>query len=144
MSLKANPTNQIPKDTERIAKAAFPKGNRYMLLRDTFGDFFDATDFKHLFSSEGKPAEDPARLALIIILQFAEQLSDERMADAVRSRIDLKYLLALPLSDPGFDSSVLSRCVPGTAVTTRISCTIDRREYRIAALRETTRTFSRP
>ena len=90
-----------------------------MLLRDTFGDFFDATDFKHLFSSEGKPAEDPARLALIIILQFAEQLSDDRMADAVRSRIDLKYLLALPLDDPGFDSCVLcefrTRLIEGKA-----------------------------
>ena len=107
MSLKANPVNQIPEDTERVAKAAFPKGNRYILLRDTFGDLFNTIDFKHLFSSEGKPAEDPARLGLIIILQFAEQLSDERMADAVRSRIDLKYLLALPLDDPGFDSSVL-------------------------------------
>ena len=68
MSLKANPTSQIPEDTARIAKAAFRKGNRYMLLRDTFGDFFNTTDFKHLFSSEGKPAEDPARIALIIIL----------------------------------------------------------------------------
>jgi transposase len=107
MSLKPSPISHIPEETVRIAKAVFPKGNRYMLLRDTFGNLFNTTDFKHLFSTEGKPAEDPARLALIIILQFAEQLSDERMADAVRSRIDLKYLLALPLDDPGFDSSVL-------------------------------------
>jgi transposase len=54
MSLKPSPISQIPEDTARIAKAAFPKGNRYMLLRDTFGDFFNTTDFKHLFSSEGK------------------------------------------------------------------------------------------
>ena len=107
MSLKPSPISQIPEETARIAKAVFPKGNRYILLRDTFGDFFNISDFKQLFSSEGKPAENPARLALIIILQFAEQLSDERMADAVRSRIDLKYLLALALDDPGFDSSVL-------------------------------------
>lgn len=119
MSLKASPINQIPEETARIAKAAFPKGNRYMRLRDTFGDFFIVTDFKHLFSKKGKPAEHPARLALISILQFAEQLSDEHMADAVRSRIDFKYLLALPLSDPGFDSSVLcefrARLIEGNA-----------------------------
>ncbi len=89
MSLKANPTDQIPEDTKWVAKTAFPKGKCCTLLRDTFGDLF-ATDFKHLFSSEGKPAEDPARLALVIVLQFAEQLSDECMADAVRSRTDLK------------------------------------------------------
>jgi transposase len=53
-------------------------------------------------------SHDPARLALITVIQFAENLSDERMADAVRSRIDLKYLLALPLDWSGFDASVLS------------------------------------
>jgi transposase len=41
-------------------------------------------------------------------LQFAERRSDQQAADAVRSRIDWKYLLALPLSDAGFDPSVLS------------------------------------
>jgi len=107
MSLKPSPITDVPEETARIAKVAFPRGNRYLLLRDTFGDLFEATDFNHLFSKEGKPAEDPARLALITILQFTERLSDERAADAVRSRIDLKYLLALPLDDPGFDSSVL-------------------------------------
>jgi transposase len=107
MSLKANPVTQIPADTDRVAKAAFPKGNRYTLLRDTFGDLFSSRDFAPLFHAEGKPAIDPARLALVTIVQFAENLSDERVTDAVRSRIDLKYLLALPLDDPGFDSSVL-------------------------------------
>ena len=42
------------------------------------------------------------------LLQFAEDLSDRRAAEAVRGRIDWKYLLALELADPGFDASVLS------------------------------------
>jgi len=108
MSLKVRSISQIPEDTVRVAKAAFRKGNRYILLRDTFGDLFSGDDFKELFHAEGRPAVDPARLALVTILQFAENLSDERMADAVRSRIDFKYLLALPLDDSGFDASVLS------------------------------------
>ena len=144
MSLKPSPIAHVREETARIAKAAFPRGNRYLLLRDTFGDLFEATDFNHLFSKEGKPAEDPARLALITILQFAEHLSDERMADAVRSRIDLKYLLALPLDDPGFDSSVLRRCVPGTAVTTRVPHPVDRRPRRAILVREAARTIPRP
>jgi transposase len=43
-------------------------------------------------------------------LKFAEGLSDRQAADAVRSRIDWKYLLGLglELEDPGFDFSVLS------------------------------------
>jgi hypothetical protein len=47
-------------------------------------------------------------LALVTCLQFAEGLSDRQAADAVRSRIDWKYALTLPLDDLGFDDSVLS------------------------------------
>jgi transposase len=51
-------------------------------------------------------------LALVTLLQFREDLSDRRAVDAVRARIDWKYLLGLELTDPGFDDSVLSefRC----------------------------------
>ena len=45
---------------------------------------------------------------LVTVLKFAEGLSDRQAADAVRSRIDWKYLLGLELEDPGFDFSVLS------------------------------------
>jgi transposase len=41
-------------------------------------------------------------------MQFREQLSDRQAAEAVRARIDWKYLLSLELSDPGFHYSVLS------------------------------------
>jgi len=43
------------------------------------------------------------------LLQFAENLSDRQAADAVRSRLDWKYLLSLKLTNPGFDFSILSR-----------------------------------
>ena len=66
------------------------------------------SQFAALFSSTGQPAEAPARLALVLVLQFAEGLSDRQAADAVRGRIDWKYALALELTDPGFDASVLS------------------------------------
>jgi transposase len=64
--------------------------------------------FADLFSSTGRPAEAPWRLALVSILQYLEDLSDRQAADAVRGRIDWKYLLGLELSDPGFDFSILS------------------------------------
>ncbi len=40
-------------------------------------------------------------------MQFREGLSDRQAADAVRGRIDWKYLLALDLADASFDFSVL-------------------------------------
>ena len=108
MSLKAPLFSVIPEETARVAQAAFPKGNRYLRLRDAFGPLFFNPDVHHLFSHTGQPAADPARLAVITILQVAERLSDVQAADAVRSRIDWKYLLAFPLTDAGFDPSVLS------------------------------------
>jgi transposase len=44
-----------------------------MRLHETIGDFFNFTDLKNLSSSEGQPAEDPAKLALIIILQAGQR-----------------------------------------------------------------------
>jgi len=56
---------------------------------------------------------------VVTLLQFAENLSDRQAADAVRSRIDWKYLLGLELTDAGFDFSLLSefrqRLVAGKA-----------------------------
>src|SRR5512134_3112052 len=108
MSLQAAPSAPIPAETVRIAHAAFPKGTLCMQMRDTLGPLYDDAQFAALFSSTGQPAEAPARLALVLVLQFAEGLSDRQAADAVRGRIDWKYALALELTDPGFDASVLS------------------------------------
>lgn len=108
MSLKPQPIQPIPKQTVRIALAAFPKGNPYLMLRDELGTVFGDDDFACLFPDEGQPALPPWRLALVTLMQFRENLSDRQAAEAVRSRIDWKYLLGLSLSDPGFDFSVLS------------------------------------
>ena len=48
-------------------------------------------------------------MALITVLQYADNLTDRQAADAVRSRIDWKYALGLELTDPRFDHSVLSK-----------------------------------
>jgi transposase len=108
MSLKPSPIQPVPEETVRVARAAFPKGNPYLTLRDELGLIFRDEDFVDLFSVEGQPALPPWRLALVTILQFRENLSDRQAAEAVRARIDWKYLLGLALTDPGFDFSVLS------------------------------------
>jgi transposase len=108
MSLRAPLFYQIPEQTVQVARAAFPKGNPYMRMRDALGPIYTNPDFAHLFPNTGQPAEAPAHLALVTIMQFAEGLSDEQTATAVRGRIDWKYALALELTDPGFDASVLS------------------------------------
>jgi transposase len=108
MSLQPIADQLIPDDTARVAYAAFPKGSVYMRMRDALGPIYRDSAFASLFPSQGQPAESPARLALITIMQFAEGLADRQAADAVRSRIDWKYALGLELTDPGFDASILS------------------------------------
>ena len=102
MSLRVAPSAPIPAETVRIAQAAFPKGTLCMQMRDTLGPIYEDGQFAALFSQTGQPAAAPARLALVLVLQFAEGLSDRQAADAVRGRIDWKYALALELTDPGF------------------------------------------
>lgn len=106
--LKPNRQAEIPEETIKVAKAAFPMGNMYLSLRDTLGLIYEDEAFQDLYPTLGQPAESPGRLALITVMQYVEDLSDRQAAEAVRSRIDWKYMLGLKLEDPGFDFSVLS------------------------------------
>src|ERR1041385_3887141 len=108
MSLKPMAIPPVPLETARVARAAFPKGNLYLKLHERVGTIVHDKDFVALFAKDGAPGSPPWRLALVTLLQFHEQLSDRQAADAVRARIDWKYLLSLELTDAGFDFSVLS------------------------------------
>src|SRR3989475_12436739 len=109
MSLHSKVIEPVPEETARIARAAFPKGNVYLRLRDEIGSLYTDEAFADLFPAHGQPAEAPWRLAVITVLQFAESLSDRQTADAVRARLDWKYLLGLPVENAGFDASVRGR-----------------------------------
>ncbi len=106
--LRPQPLPPIPDDTARVARAAFRKGHPYLRLADEVGALFTDETFAALFPAHGQPALAPWRLALVTILQYAEGLSDRQAADAVRARLDWKYVLRLELADAGFDASVLS------------------------------------
>jgi transposase len=108
MSLNPQTTYPIPEDTQRVARAAFPKGNLYMRMRDELGEIYQDTRFAELFPGRGQRAVSPGRLAWVTVMQYSEGLSDRQAAEAVRARIDWKYVLGLELEDPGFDHSVLS------------------------------------
>src|SRR6476660_5541835 len=107
MSLHPEPIGEIPGETARVARAAFPKGTLVTRLRDEFSVIYQDEDFGGLYPDQGQPALTPWRLALVTVFQFLENLSDRQAADAVRPRIDWKYALGLELTDPGFDFSVV-------------------------------------
>ena len=106
MALHPTPASPVPEETARIARAAMPKGNVYLQLRDVLGDIYTDEQFADRFATRGRPVVPPWRLALVTVMQFAEGLADRQAAEAVRVRIDWKYALGLELTDAGFDYSV--------------------------------------
>ncbi len=108
MSMYPRELGTIPEETARVARAACPKGTLAMRLRDALGALYQDEQFEVLYPVEGQPAYAPWRLAVVTVLQYAENLTDRQAANAVRERIDWKYSLGLELTDPGFDFSLLS------------------------------------
>lgn len=88
MSLYPEPIGEITTNTLRVAPAVFPKGTVVTRLRDEFSTLFEDVDFRALYPTRGQPGLPPWRLALVMVFQFLEHLSDWQAADAVRARID--------------------------------------------------------
>jgi transposase len=110
MCLQRSRLPPIPPETVRVARAACPQGNVSMQMRDELGSISDDALFASVSAEVGRPAIEPWRLALVSVMQCAENLSDRQAAEAVRARIDWKDALSLPLDDSGFHASVLSEC----------------------------------
>ena len=130
MSYQPQPLTPIPDETSRVARAAFPAGTLAMQLRDEPAGLYTDQDFADLFAARGQAAECPWRLAVVTILQFLEGLTDRQTADAVRGRIDWKYLLGLELTDTGFHFTVLhafrARLITGHAEQRLLAVMLER------------------
>jgi transposase len=62
MSMHPEAIGPIPEETVRVARAAFPRGNTYMIMRDQLGTLYEDQVFAALFPKRGRPAE--ARLPI--------------------------------------------------------------------------------
>src|SRR5260221_8348446 len=106
MSLQPEDLPAIPPETARVARSLFPQGNQYMWLRDELGAIYHDEQFATLYPNVGQVAEQPWRVAVMSLIQYMENYTDRQAAEAMKTRIDLKYVLSLELTDPGFDCSV--------------------------------------
>ena len=85
MTLRLYPLPSVPDATAAAVRAAFPKGNLYVELRAEFGTLYEDQLFVDLYPPEGRPVEvAPWRLALVMVMQYIEGLTDRQAADAVR------------------------------------------------------------
>lgn len=55
MSLKPESIPPVPELTVQVAKAAFPKGNVYLQMRDTLGGLYQDDQFVHLYPADVHP-----------------------------------------------------------------------------------------
>ncbi len=93
MSLRPEPVGEIPAETARVARAAFPKGTLVTRLRDEFDALYEDTDFRSLYPARGQPGLTPWRLALVTVFQFLEHLipspGDQNLWAQSRSPMDM-------------------------------------------------------
>lgn len=91
-----------------MARASNPRRTAAMWMRDRLDELFVDEDFADWHPADRRPGLSPARLALVSVLQYTENLTDRQAAEAVRCRLEWKYCLGLELDDAGFDFPVLS------------------------------------
>jgi transposase len=108
MTLRPQALPPVPEATVAAVRAAFPRGNLYVELRTEFGALYGDQLFADLYPPSGRPVDvAPWRLALVVVMQYIEGLTDHQAADVVRRCMDWKYALSLELTDPGFDFTLL-------------------------------------
>src|SRR5258708_9922730 len=108
MSMKPQPIPEIPAETVRVVRAAFPKGNLSIHLRDALGTIYQDEMFADLYPGRGQPAYAPWRVALGPVFQLMENLTDRQSADVLRCRLVWKYCVRLEVSHAGFGPTRLS------------------------------------
>ncbi|MFE5080936.1 transposase [Streptomyces mirabilis] len=102
------PGRTIPPLTVRMARVSNPRGTAAMGVRDRLDGQFTDEDFVGWYPVDGRRGLSPAQLALVSVMQFAENLTDWQAAEVVRCRLCWKYCQDLELANPGFVHSVLS------------------------------------
>jgi transposase len=97
----------LPADTVCAAKSVFHIENLYLVIGDQLDHLFGDLNRDELDAFSARPTGVPFILAMVTIFQFAEDLPDHQAAEALRTRMDWKYALHLPLDYPGIDHTEL-------------------------------------
>jgi hypothetical protein len=96
MALPQHPFPPVPESTFLAATALYGKGNLYIRLGDCMDELLGGqlpADNSATFKSHILPA-------LLTVFQYLEELTNDQVLDAVRNRLDLKYILRLPMTAP--------------------------------------------
>ena len=106
MSIRYPP---IPPNTVRASEEAFGSDHPYLKIGNSLEVVFSDTNLDAVAATDAPLADSFWPYSLATVLQYWEDLTDRQMANATRTRVDLKYALHLPLIFPGIDPSVLCK-----------------------------------
>jgi IS5 family transposase len=105
---KSDPNRELL-DAAALCRELVPEGSVEAFLADHRSELFPDEDFEDLFpSGRGRPSVPGDVIAVVMVLQALEGLSDRDAARALRDRISWKVAAGLSLTDKGFDYSVLT------------------------------------
>ncbi len=96
MSMRPGQSRPVPEETDRVARASFPKGTTYTGMRDELGAIFEDEDFAHLFSTRGNPALAPWRLALVTWVK-PQQLTAAEVLDRTKTATENSFWAMFPV-----------------------------------------------
>jgi transposase len=97
----------IPKETVRAARAVFSRKNFYIRVGEQFEFILKDIQQESMSDLPKTSRAGGALLLLTTFFQFVEGLTDLQAMDAVRTRIDWKYALHLPVNTLSFHESSL-------------------------------------
>jgi IS5 family transposase len=96
-------------DAAALCRQLVPEGSVEAFLADHRRELFPDEAFADLFPSErGRPSVPADVIAVVLVLQALEGLSDREAARALADRISWKVASGLALDDPGIHYSVLT------------------------------------
>lgn len=103
------PYPPVPADTAHAAMSLFGKGNVFLRLGDALSSLLcDLVPIEMKPNArDNQTAQTKIQLSLLTIFQFAEELTNQQMVEALRNRVELKYALHLPMNTPKLDPDAL-------------------------------------
>ncbi len=97
----------IPEEIRSWGEKQLESDNVYRVIGDQLFSFISWDELTSMYSDIGRPSINPVVLSLVTIFQFLEDIPDRVAAACVKTRLDWKYALHLPLHDSGFHYSDL-------------------------------------
>lgn len=99
----------VPQDTLQAANSLYGKGNIYLRLGDHLDELLVGLipPYMKAGCKKKRSFETNLQCAMLTVFQFVEELANQPMIEAVRSRVDLKYALHLPMNSPSLDPEAL-------------------------------------